>query len=189
MRPMRSIIPHQWRHRHLGEEVGITGTVLEAGITGTVLEAGITGARLQRPKVLTLRSPMRPMRGIPSQSWRVGRIPHQWRHRHLGEEAGITGTVLVAGITGARLKRPKVLTLRSPMRPMRGRIPHQWRHRHLGEEVGITGTVLEAGITGTVLEAGITGTVLERRKVLTLRSPMRPMRGTIPHHWRVGRIP
>merc|ERR1719416_115640 len=124
-------MPHQWRHRHLGEEVGITGTVLvagitgtvlEAGITGTVLEAGITGARLQRPKVLTLRSPIRPMRGIPSQSWRVGRMPHHWRHRHLGEEvgiigtvleAGITGTVLEAGITGARLQRPKVLTLRS----------------------------------------------------------------------------
>merc|ERR1719296_680712 len=111
---------------------------------------------------------MRPLRSIPSQSWRVGRMPHQWRHRHLGEEAGITGTVLEAGITGARLKRPKVLTL-SLMRPMRGRIPHQWRHRHLGEEVGITGTVLEAGITGTVLEAGITGARLQRPKVLTLR--------------------
>merc|ERR1719416_110355 len=97
-------MPHQWRHRHLGEEVGITGTVLEAGITGTVLEAGITGtvlvagitgARLQRPKVLTLRSPIRPMRGIPSQSWRVGRIPHHWRHRHLGEEVSAQLTMLV----------------------------------------------------------------------------------------------
>merc|ERR1719416_147345 len=115
-------MPHQWRHRHLGEEVGITGTVLEAGITGTVLEAGITGtvlvagitgARLQRPKVLTLRSPIRPM-------W--SRIPHQWRHRHLGEEVGITGTVLEAGITGTVQK------------------------------VGITGTVLEAGITGARMQ-------------------------------------
>merc|ERR1719296_82002 len=112
MRPMRSIpsqswrvgrIPHQWRHRHLGEEAGITGTVLEAGIMGTVLEAGITGtvqvgitgARLQRPKVLMLRSPMRPMRSIPNQSWRVGRIPHQWRHRHLGEEVSAQLTMLV----------------------------------------------------------------------------------------------
>merc|ERR1719296_752450 len=126
------------------------------------------------------------------------RIPHQWRHRHLGEEVGITGTVLEAGITGARLQRLKVLTLRSPMGPMRSRISHQWRHRHLGEEVGITGTVLEAGITGTVLVAGITGTVLEagitgarlqRPKVLTLRSPMRPMRSIQRHSWRVGRMP
>merc|ERR1719296_509289 len=112
------------------------------------------------------------------------RIPHQWRHRHLGEEVGITGTVLEAGITGARLQRLKVLTLRSPMGPMRSRISHQWRHRHLGEEVGITGTVLEAGITGTVLEAGITGARLQRPKVLTLRSPMRPMRSIPSQSWR-----
>merc|ERR1712232_368722 len=56
---------------------------------------GITGARRQRPKVLTWRSPRRPMRSSPSQSSRAGRTPHHWRHRHLGEEASAQLTMLV----------------------------------------------------------------------------------------------
>merc|ERR1712151_550853 len=71
--------------------VAAAGVVLEAG----TVQGGITGARRQRPKVLTWRSPLRPMRRSPSQSSRAGRTPHHWRRRHLGEEDFAQLTMLV----------------------------------------------------------------------------------------------